>query len=84
MPEKRTKLDMNAMREGASLGSVGLEMGLSVAIGYVVGYYLDKWLGTGPVMTIIWTFFGFGAAVKAVWVAYQRAKKVGEEPRPED
>ena len=28
--------------------SVGIEMGLSVAVGALIGYGLDKWLGTEP------------------------------------
>lgn len=70
------------IREGMAVGAVGLEMGASVAIGYTVGFYLDKWLGTAPWMQIIWIAFGLGAAGKAVYVVYKRAKKIGEESDP--
>jgi len=70
------------LREGMTVGAVGLEMGASVAIGYAVGFYLDKWLGTAPWMQIIWIGFGLGAAAKAVYQAYVRAKKIGEESDP--
>jgi ATP synthase protein I len=84
MKSDRPRLDMDLVRQGATLGAVGLEMGFSVVIGYAVGYYLDRWLGWSPVMTIIWTCLGAAAAAKAVVAAYQRAKKVGEDERPED
>ncbi|MDP8225174.1 MAG: AtpZ/AtpI family protein [Candidatus Lernaella stagnicola] len=71
------------LKHAASIGSVGLEMGAAVAIGYVVGYYLDKWLGTDPWMKIIWIVFGLGAAAKAIFVAYKAGKRIGEEDEPE-
>jgi ATP synthase protein I len=80
MGGERPRLDMNAMRQGLTIGSVGLEMGISVVIGVTVGYYLDKWLDTKPLMTILWTLFGLGAAAKALLMAYKQAKKVGQEP----
>jgi ATP synthase protein I len=54
-------------------------MGISVIIGYTIGYYLDKWLGTKPILTIVWLGFGLVAAGRAVWDAYQKAKRIGEE-----
>ena len=38
---KRTYNALNA-------SSVGIEMGLSVGIGLLIGYYMDQWLGTQP------------------------------------
>jgi len=75
---EKPRLDMQTIREGTTVGAVGLEMGMSVIIGYTVGYYLDKWLGTHPIMTIIWIGFGLGAAGKALYIAYLRAKNIGK------
>jgi len=83
MKEDRPRLDMDMVRQGATIGAVGLEMGFSVVIGYAIGFYLDRWLHISPIMTIVWTCFGFAAAGKAVWAAYRRAKKVGEDDHPE-
>lgn len=57
----------------ARFGTVGLEMGLSVAVGAVIGIYLDKWLGTKPWLSIIFLFFGIAAAFKRL---FDVAKKV--------
>ncbi|HPQ68696.1 MAG TPA: AtpZ/AtpI family protein [bacterium] len=83
MKDNRGPLDIQAVKQGATVGAVGLEMGFSVVIGYLVGHYLDKWLDTEPVFTIIWIGFGLGAAAKALIMTYKRAKKVGEEPDAE-
>ena len=72
------------IKQGATVGAVGIEMGVAVAIGYAVGFYLDKWLGTAPWMQVIWTGFGLGAAANAVWRVYLVAKRIGEEPPSEE
>jgi ATP synthase protein I len=48
--------------------TLGLEMGFSVVFGLVAGYYLDKWLGTGPIFLIILLIIGFIAGFKTVFV----------------
>ena len=83
MKDERGPLDMKAVKQGVTVGAVGLEMGISVVIGYLVGHYLDLWLDTEPIFTIIWICFGLGAAAKALLVTYKRAKKLGEEPDSE-
>jgi len=80
--DERPHFDYSALREATSLGAVGLEMGLSVVVGYAAGHYLDIWLHTSPYMKIVWTVFGVGAAVKSVLVAYKKAKDVGKEDDP--
>ena len=46
--------------------TMGLEMGLSVFIGYGIGKWLDKALGTAPWMLIFWFFCGLAAAFRPV------------------
>lgn len=62
-----------------SASSVGLEMGLSVAIGLVVGIYMDKWLGTSPWMMLLWLTFGLIAAFRGVFRAVKRVDKAAQE-----
>jgi ATP synthase protein I len=38
--------------------SIGIQVGLSVAIGIIGGVYLDQWLGTGPWLTILGLLVG--------------------------
>ena len=43
------------------LSAVGIAMILCTAIGFGIGYYLDKWLHTAPVFLIIFLIFGICA-----------------------
>jgi ATP synthase protein I len=56
-------------------------MAVSVVIGLAVGYYLDKWLGTGPWMTVIWIAIGFAAGVRSL---YRAALRSGKDPGKEE
>jgi ATP synthase protein I len=33
--------------------SIGIQVGLTVGLGVIGGVYLDRWLGTGPWLTIL-------------------------------
>lgn len=46
--------------------TVGIEMGLSVVIGLLMGIYLDRYLKTEPWMTIIFLLFGVAAAFRVM------------------
>ena len=50
-----------------SYSSLGIEMGLCVAIGIGMGYYLDKYFETSPYLTIIFMIFGIIAAMKTIY-----------------
>ena len=59
--------------------SVGLEMGVSVAIGLLVGYYMDKWLGTEPWLMLGWLLLGLVAGFRGVFRAVARAERAAEQ-----
>ncbi len=54
---------------------LGLEMGISLGFGILIGRYLDKRFDTAPVLFLCGLAIGFGAAVKAFVVAVRRAMK---------
>jgi len=54
-----------------SLGTIGLEVVLSIALGFFGGRWLDGKFGTEPYLAVLGFLFGIGAAVKA----FQRALK---------
>jgi ATP synthase protein I len=58
-----------------SASSVGLELGLSVVIGVLVGMWLDGRLGTTPWMMLLWLGFGFAAGFRGVLRAVRRADR---------
>jgi ATP synthase protein I len=62
-------------RELGKYSALGLELAISVILGLAIGYYLDKWLGTGPWMTVIWLGFGFAAGVRSLYRAALRSGK---------
>jgi ATP synthase protein I len=62
-------------RELAKYSALGLEMALSVVIGMGIGYYLDRWLGTGPWLMIVWIGLGFAAGVRSLYRAAVRSGK---------
>ena len=55
-----------------SSASVGLELGVSVIIGVLIGIWLDKQLGTTPWMMLLWLCFGFAAGFRGVLRAVKR------------
>jgi ATP synthase protein I len=62
-------------RELGKYSALGLEMAISVVIGMGIGYYLDRWLGTGPWLTIVWIGLGFAAGVRSLYRAAVRSGK---------
>lgn len=65
--------------KGARTASVGLEMGVAVAIGAGIGYWLDSKYGWSPYGVLIGTFFGVGAAAKALWMAVKAIEAQNED-----
>jgi ATP synthase protein I len=62
-------------RELGKYSALGLEMALSVVIGMGIGYYLDRWLGTGPWLMVVWIGLGFAAGVRSLYRAAVRSGK---------
>jgi ATP synthase protein I len=60
-------------------GSLGLEMGLSVAIGILIGYYLDRYFGTSPVLTLVFLIFGLIAGMKRLYTLWKKMQKEDNE-----
>ncbi len=67
------------IREVGGLMTLGLEMGISVTLGYFMGSWIDNWFGTQPIFLILCISFGFGAAFMAVYRAYKIAKDVDNQ-----
>lgn len=58
-----------------SASSVGLELGLSVVIGVLVGMWLDGRLGTTPWLMLLWLGIGLAAGFRGVLRAVRRADR---------
>ncbi|WP_456436890.1 AtpZ/AtpI family protein [Desulfurobacterium sp.] len=55
--------------KNASLSTMSLSFVFAVAIGFSIGYYLDKWLKTSPWMTVIWLLIGLAAGFNNIYLA---------------
>jgi ATP synthase protein I len=75
---RRAKRAYNAL----SASSVGLELGVSVAIGLLFGWWLDQKAGTEPWLMLLFLAFGLAAGFRGVFRAIKRANKAAEEDRP--
>ncbi|HEX6277978.1 MAG TPA: AtpZ/AtpI family protein [Polyangiaceae bacterium] len=62
-----------------SYGMVGLEVVLSVLVGFFGGYWLDGKLDTRPWLTLIGFAYGVAAAARALYRAARRATKEAED-----
>jgi ATP synthase protein I len=67
------------LRQIASYSTLGLEMGLSVSVGAILGYYLDKWLHTEPWLLIIFLIFGAISGFRSLYRALKRLEREDKE-----
>jgi ATP synthase protein I len=55
---------------------VGVEMVSAVAVAVAIGWYLDRWLHTKPVLLAVFVLLGGAAGVANVW------RLLGPKPPP--
>jgi ATP synthase protein I len=51
----------SVLRQLARLSTIGISLVAATAIGLLIGYGLDWWLGTRPWLTMVFTLFGIVA-----------------------
>jgi ATP synthase protein I len=61
------------------LSSVGISLVAATFIGLAMGYYLDKWLGTSPWLTLIFLLIGIVSGFRNVYVLTARELKRQQE-----
>ncbi len=59
-------------------GTLGIEMGVSLAIGLAIGYYLDRHFGTAPILTLIFMGFGLAAGMRRLYELWKKMEKDDE------
>ncbi|MCK5878641.1 MAG: AtpZ/AtpI family protein [Holophagae bacterium] len=67
----------------AELTSVGIQFPVSIGIGYLMGHYLDKWLGLYPILTIVFSILGVIAAFVNVFRLNAELNRIEKEEREE-
>lgn len=78
---KSGKNDESARKLLRRYGNLGVEMVVSVVIGTLGGYGLDRWLGTSPWFLLIGFFFGAAAGFLNIirLIASEEKKERGRE-----
>jgi ATP synthase protein I len=67
--------EQNAWKALGELSSIGLALVLATVIGLAGGYYLDRWLGTSPWLTLVGLVFGIAAGFVNLFRSVKRAEK---------
>jgi ATP synthase protein I len=67
------------IKQIAAYSTLGLEMGLSVAVGTAIGYYLDRWLKTDPWLLIVFICIGAAAGFRSLYRAMKRLERENRE-----
>ena len=64
--------------------TLGLHIVCATFIGFGVGWYLDKWLGTKPWLTLLMLVLGVAGGFKGVYREVMRIQKQDERDRSGD
>jgi ATP synthase protein I len=71
-----TKKDWRYIRELAYYSSLGLQVALSILLGFGLGVYLDSKLDTNPWLTVIFFILGVAAAYRNIGLAIKKLQKL--------
>jgi len=63
----------------AEVAQVGLTLVVATVIGLGVGYYLDRWLGTKPWLTLVGLGFGIAAGFLNLFRAVKKLDQNGND-----
>jgi ATP synthase protein I len=69
------KKDWHYIKELAYFSSLGLQVALSIFIGYGLGRYIDGKFGTHPWLTMVCFFLGVAAACRNLGLAIKKLRK---------
>ena len=62
----------STLRVVAEAMALTMDMALSVVVGVVLGYELDRWLGTSPLFLFVFLAGGFAAGIKTLLILLKR------------
>jgi len=66
-----------------SFGTIGLQIVLCIAVGFLGGQWLDKKFGTAPYLEWMGFVFGLAAAINSVMHAHREMKALAEKEERE-
>jgi ATP synthase protein I len=75
------KKDPSALRDLLWVSTLGINLVVATGVGVLVGHYLDKWLHTQPVLTILLFLIGTFAGFRQIYI---EIRKLGREDQKKD
>ena len=81
-PDDSTRTDRTALRGYADALSRAFEFALTTAIFLVFGIVLDHWLGTSPILVIVFGVLGIVGQFVRMWLAYDGQMRQHEAALP--
>jgi ATP synthase protein I len=79
---KPSRTSGEALRAAGALSTVGLAFVLALVIGFWIGDRLDAWLGTGPILTLVFFFLGLAAGIVNVYRIVSQSFPTGGRQGP--
>lgn len=76
---KMTQNKQELIRSIGFLSGVGISLVASTLIGLFMGYYLDRWLGTAPWLTLLFLGFGIVAGFRNIFILTRRELRRQQE-----
>lgn len=78
-PERVVPPRLAAMKAMGGVGTLGLEVALSIMVGLFGGQWLDGRFGTSPWLTLLGSAFGLAAAIRAILRQMRIMKKEADK-----
>lgn len=75
MTDGRRDLRFELLRQFGLLSTVGLHLVLGTFVGFAIGYFLDRAVGTKPWLTFVFLGFGIAAGFVNLFRVMQRQRK---------
>ena len=75
---KDQNIEKNNKKKGLFLGNafkLGTELVAAVAVGTIIGFILDNWFGTKPLLIIVFFLFGSAAGILNIFRAAKKMQK---------
>jgi len=67
-----------------SISTIGLHLVSGIVVGVLIGYYLDKFFNTSPILTILFFFFGIIAGFRNMYKDVQKYVLNNEDNNEKD